>query len=109
METTLKLKITPFLEYLGLTIYLIKPSAGFSFLIKSRETIPLKFGKDKIHKSGLLKLPACYILLAIFILTRISGLTWYPDRNMSIRLAGYPAKPVSGASKFEPECFQHIL
>jgi hypothetical protein len=41
---SLKLKINPIREYLGLIIYPIKPSEGLFFLIKSRETtgIPLK-------------------------------------------------------------------
>jgi hypothetical protein len=42
MKKTLKLKINPIREYLGLIIYPIKGLAGLFFLIKSRETIPLK-------------------------------------------------------------------
>jgi hypothetical protein len=41
-EKSLKLKVNPIREYLGLVIYPIKPSAGLFFLIKSRETTPLK-------------------------------------------------------------------
>jgi hypothetical protein len=42
MKTALKLKINPIWEYLRLNIHPIKPSKGLFFLIKSRETIPLK-------------------------------------------------------------------
>jgi hypothetical protein len=41
MKTSLKFKIILIREYIGLIIYLIKPSAGPLFLIKSRETIPV--------------------------------------------------------------------
>jgi hypothetical protein len=41
MKKTLKLKINPIREYLGLIINPIKRLAGLFFLIKSRETIPL--------------------------------------------------------------------
>jgi hypothetical protein len=44
MKTTLKLKINSIMEYLGLIIPPIKPSAGLLFLIKSREAIPLTLG-----------------------------------------------------------------
>jgi hypothetical protein len=43
MKTSLKLKINPIREYLGLIIYPTKPSAGLFILIKSRETIPLSY------------------------------------------------------------------
>jgi hypothetical protein len=39
MKPTLKLKINPILEYLGLIFY---PPAGLLILIKSRETFRLK-------------------------------------------------------------------
>jgi hypothetical protein len=42
MKMSLKLKINPIREYLGYIIYPIKPSAGLFFLLKSRETIPLR-------------------------------------------------------------------
>jgi hypothetical protein len=41
MNTALKLKINPFLEYLQLIIHPIKPLKGLFFLIKSRESVPL--------------------------------------------------------------------
>jgi hypothetical protein len=41
MKTSLKLKINPIQEYIGLIIFPIKPSAGFFFLLKFHETIPL--------------------------------------------------------------------
>jgi hypothetical protein len=41
-ENVIKIIINPFLEYLGLIIFPIKPSAGLFILIKSRDTIPLK-------------------------------------------------------------------
>jgi hypothetical protein len=41
MKRPLKLKINPIWEYLGFTIYPIKPSAGLFILIKSHETISL--------------------------------------------------------------------
>jgi hypothetical protein len=43
MKMSLKIKINPIREYLGIIIYPIKPSAGLFFLIKSRETIPLRW------------------------------------------------------------------
>jgi hypothetical protein len=42
MKMSLKLKINPIREYLGVIIYLEKPSAGLFIHIKSRETIPIR-------------------------------------------------------------------
>jgi hypothetical protein len=55
----------------------------------------LKFWKENIHSSGLMKLPACHIFS--------DNLDVEPDIRQNIRypafrLAGYPAKSVSGAS-----------
>jgi hypothetical protein len=41
-EKVIKFKINPIWEHLGLIIYPIKPPAGLFFLIKFRETIPLR-------------------------------------------------------------------
>jgi hypothetical protein len=52
MKTSLKLKINPIREYLGLNAYLKKPSAGLFILTKSRETIPLTVSPEDINSDA---------------------------------------------------------
>jgi hypothetical protein len=68
-------------------------------LFSGKQNCPLlKFGKENIHKSGLIKLPTCHISsVDIYVKADIRRDIRYP----AFRLAGYPAKSVSGASLFK--------